>query len=249
MLGSDVLSVRLGGIYALRRLAEEYPDVYHVQVMQLFCAFVRNPVAISGLVELPTIETEPPHGVPPLREDIQAILNAIGVRTRKHIRFEGKARFQLNLSGSDLRGANLTGANLNSAPWEYPNEIAKSEILAFDRYTDLSGVKLCSAKLALAELQEVSLTGACLCDAWLGRTDLSNANLSEATLHGALSWGPILTGAKFSINGSWSARGIRQSDLDSCTAESDNPPDLSGAYDIETGAPLVWSGKPLDGAG
>ena len=43
MLGSEVLSVRLGGIYALQRLAEEEPKQYHVQIMRLFCAFVRNP--------------------------------------------------------------------------------------------------------------------------------------------------------------------------------------------------------------
>ena len=43
MLGSDVLSVRLGGIYALRRLAEEHPEEYHVQIMRLFCAYVRHP--------------------------------------------------------------------------------------------------------------------------------------------------------------------------------------------------------------
>ena len=39
MLGSEVLSVRLGGIYALQRLAEEHPGHYHLQVMNLFCAF------------------------------------------------------------------------------------------------------------------------------------------------------------------------------------------------------------------
>ena len=44
MLGSDVLSVRLGGIYALQHLAEDHPDQYHVQIMLLFCAFARRPV-------------------------------------------------------------------------------------------------------------------------------------------------------------------------------------------------------------
>ena len=44
MLGSNVLSVRLGGIYALRSLAEEHPEEYHVQIMRLFCVFVRHPI-------------------------------------------------------------------------------------------------------------------------------------------------------------------------------------------------------------
>ena len=43
MLGSNVLAVRMGGIYALTRLAEDYPEQYSVQIMELFCAFARNP--------------------------------------------------------------------------------------------------------------------------------------------------------------------------------------------------------------
>ena len=43
MLGSGVLSVRLGGIYALKRLAEEHPKEFHIQIIELFCAFVRHP--------------------------------------------------------------------------------------------------------------------------------------------------------------------------------------------------------------
>ena len=43
MLGSNVPAVRLGGTYALHRLAEESPEKYHFQVMSLFCAFVRRP--------------------------------------------------------------------------------------------------------------------------------------------------------------------------------------------------------------
>ena len=68
MLGSGVLSVRLGGIYALRRLAEEHPE-YHIQIMGLFCAFVRHPTEDSGRkvekVELSDSDLEPadaPHG-------------------------------------------------------------------------------------------------------------------------------------------------------------------------------------------
>ena len=43
MLGSMVLSVRIGGIYALAGLAREHPEDYHTKIMRLLCAFVRNP--------------------------------------------------------------------------------------------------------------------------------------------------------------------------------------------------------------
>ena len=48
MLGSEVLAVRLGGIYALQRLAQEHPKQYHIQIMRLFCAFARNPTVESS---------------------------------------------------------------------------------------------------------------------------------------------------------------------------------------------------------
>ena len=49
MLGSELLSVRLGGIYALQRLAENHPGQYHIQIMHLFCAFVRHPTTDASV--------------------------------------------------------------------------------------------------------------------------------------------------------------------------------------------------------
>lgn len=45
MLGGDTLIERLGGVYALRRLALEYPKGSHVEVMRLLADFVRYPTA------------------------------------------------------------------------------------------------------------------------------------------------------------------------------------------------------------
>lgn len=68
MLGNDVFSVRLGGIYALRRLAEEHPEQYHIQAMQLLCAFVRNPTKD---------EKEQSGDDPKPRQDVQVALDAV----------------------------------------------------------------------------------------------------------------------------------------------------------------------------
>ena len=43
MLGSEVLSVRLAGVYALQRLAGEYPEQYHIQTVRLFRAVYARP--------------------------------------------------------------------------------------------------------------------------------------------------------------------------------------------------------------
>lgn len=105
-LSSGVLWVRLGGIYSLQRLAEEYPTQYHVQVMQLLCAFVRSPI------EDPTITlttTGPP------RDDVQNAMTAIGRRDGRRIRLELDSGFKLDLRSANLTRVWLRDANLSKA--------------------------------------------------------------------------------------------------------------------------------------
>ena len=79
MLGNEVRSVRLGGIYALQRLAEEHPEQYHIQVMRLFCAFVRLPTRNQSL-ESGQMEIEP-GTLLGIRQDIEAVMEAIRLFT------------------------------------------------------------------------------------------------------------------------------------------------------------------------
>ena len=58
MLGNDVLAVRWAGIYALERLAKDHPWEYHVQIMNLLCAFVRNPTADDEGEAAPCVRTK-----------------------------------------------------------------------------------------------------------------------------------------------------------------------------------------------
>ena len=85
-LGNSILSVRSGGIPELRQLASEQPEQYHMQIMQLFCAFVRNP---AGEAEGPVMgydhDGEPIRG---LREDVQEVMYAIGRRSDAGINLE-----------------------------------------------------------------------------------------------------------------------------------------------------------------
>ena len=108
MLGSGVPSVRLGGIYALRILAEEHPRRYGVQVLRLFAAFVRHPT-----------REERPTGVLEPRSDVQAIMEAVGSYDRSGLAlgrgvldFHGADLEFVDLSYKDLSGANLMEANL-----------------------------------------------------------------------------------------------------------------------------------------
>ena len=164
MLGSEMLQVRLGGIYALEHLAHEHPEEYHIQIMQLLCAFVRTPPEgneKSGATDGDQQATR-------LREDVQAILSAIGKRSEAQIHVEKQRESRLNLSHVNLVGAKLSDTNLF---W---------------------------AKLEYAKLSEVLLDGANLQHVNLFRTDLFRANLIGVNLHKAFLRDTNLTGAHLS---------------------------------------------------
>lgn len=146
MLGGDILTVRLGGIYALASLARDYPEQYHVQIIRLFCAYARNP---------PVTEEKPPHPASP-RADVQAVMAEIGGRSEADLRLEKMVDFRLDLRDADLRSTNLGGANLRGA-----NMIGAKVDTANFRDADLSGAVF----LGIEELRKVapwypSLSGA-----------------------------------------------------------------------------------------
>ena len=93
MLGNEVLSVRLGGIYALQRLAEERPEQYHVQIMRLFCAFARHPTQDHRL-ESEQIEFHPDNQLG-LRQDLEAVILAIESRPKSRIELENRENFSV----------------------------------------------------------------------------------------------------------------------------------------------------------
>ena len=111
MLGSDVLSVRLGGIYALRRLAEEYPEQYYVQAMGLLGAFVRNPTGKERGANPQYFDDDLEETVPVTREDVEAVMNAIGRRSEVELQYELAVNFRLDLHGADLGGISVENLN------------------------------------------------------------------------------------------------------------------------------------------
>ena len=274
MLGNSVFSVRMGGIYALQRLAQEYPQQYHIQIMELFCAFARYPTGSEGVTGGPYADE--PSDPPKLREDIQAVLTAIARRSEAALACERAANdYRLDLLGADLGGAALQGANLARAGLQISN-LAHANLVG----ANLSGARLGAANLYKAQLMdanfhEADLTEANLSHSMCHRVNLSNAHLNanlsyahlaSANLSGAIigagdMTGAILDNAKLSGTVFWDSNELinddasfgrpllsrlTQSQLDKARADPDNPPTIpEGAVDVETGEPLVWHGKPL----
>ena len=146
MLGSDVLSVRIGGVHTLRDLAVEHPDRYQVWVMRLLCAFARNPakgVADGGELATSRMYSDVPFLM--LREDLQAVMDVIRGRSNADVHLEEREGFSLQLQYADLRGATLHGADLRRAIlWG----------------ADLSGAFLASTRLDCVRLNDARLSDA-----------------------------------------------------------------------------------------
>ena len=169
MLGSKVLPVRIGGIYGLKQLAGEYPEKYHVEVMRLFCSFVRGGTAGGMFVE-----------------DGKAVLDAIGARRKCHQRLERDAEYWLDLSSASLEHASLLDANLSSLELGAVEGDARPK----PRCTDLSGANCREANFGSANLKNVDLSRAFFLGANLSDVDLSGANLSGARFSGSDDWKP-----------------------------------------------------------
>jgi len=165
---SKNLELRLGGIYALERIARESEED-HWSIMEVLTAYVRQhaprrPEEAQQVEEDATVEKKyvkkyvevsalrflrgksEPSEVPDLAADIQAIMTVIGRRTRSlgHGEPEPLDLHETNLPGTNLEGADLTAANLSAA----------NLTEAMFREADLSGADLKETDLAQDQLEE-----------------------------------------------------------------------------------------------
>ena len=243
MLGSEVLAVRLGGIYALQHLAEDEPKQYHVQIMRLLCAFVRNPAKEGKDTALSRYR---------VREDVQAAMTAIGNRSDTDVELEKKENFELDLMFAELFEKGATGMNdsdedIDPSLLVGVNLIGANLSKANAAGACLTGAKLIGANLSKAYLTGASLTGAHLTGARLIGANLSSANLAGSYLNLASLTDVNLTDANLTGALLLGARGLTQNQLDQASADPDNPPEWNGLRDAKTGAPLEWHGKPCRG--
>jgi len=177
-LGSDNISIRLGGIYALERIAKD-SERDHWTIMEVLSAFVRENAPLKEDLEAKKAEGE--QQPQKLRTDIQAALTVIGRRDTE----KDPENQRFNLSNTDLRGADLREANLQGANFYQANLQGTILIEAQLQGADLGKVNLQQANLIEANLQGTILTEAQLQEAFLNRTNLQQADLMGANLQGA----------------------------------------------------------------
>jgi hypothetical protein len=199
-LGSDKLDVRIGGIYALERIARDSAKD-HPAVMEVLTTFIRDhsrepwppPETASGArteaaswalpgtvtaqrqartVRYLAARSSSPTGNPPEHERLPRpdIQAAINVVRRRDARNDLE---RIDLTRADLRGANLRNA-------EFGGVTVRIGRFSFDlggailRDADLRDATLIEANLRRADLTGADLTGVDLTDAYLSGAELGD---------------------------------------------------------------------------
>jgi hypothetical protein len=191
-LGDEKLDVRLGGIYALERIARDSAND-HPTVMEVLTAFVRvhsakaaedqsaaaaGPSAVRR--PLPARPGQPlVYAVPAwagerqLRSDLSAIVTVLSRRRVEH----ESASDRINLRAAQLKRADFRDAQLKEAAF-YDARLEGA---------DFRGAQLEGATFQSAELKEASFRGA----------QLEGADFLAAGLEGAAFWDAQLKEAEF----------------------------------------------------
>ena len=143
-LGAEKLDVRIGGIYALERVARDSKRD-HPTVMEVLTAFIRVHSHEQWSGPYPDGDPEAKW----TRPDIQA---AVTVVTRRDAKRDIR---KIDLGVADLGGADLSGADLSGA------DLRGTDFRAADlSYVDLTGADLRGANLNFANLDGANLDGA-----------------------------------------------------------------------------------------
>src|SRR5215204_1348358 len=175
--GKPKLELRLGGIYALERIAKDSPERDYSTVMEVLTAYVRQNTPThskedtkqqSGSTGEQTEQSFTRASAEEPRLDIKAVLDVVGRRQEDRVPEEYRVTPDFRkinlcrtiLSGAFLSRAKLTGANLSGA--------------------NLWGADLREAILREAILGEADLRGTDLRGTDLRGTDFNGANLTGA---------------------------------------------------------------------
>lgn len=181
-IGSDNLDVRLGGIYALERVARNSP-ADRPQIQYLLGGYLRNhspwpPREAPEDFEHPTPQVDEVQWLYVRATDVQVVMDVLGRRLR------APDERPLYLSRVDLRSANLNRADLSGAIIRHAN-LSRAW---------LGGAVLDGANLENSDLRQARAPGASFRRANLTRAHLQGAELRDADLREAILSGADLRG-------------------------------------------------------
>ncbi|MDQ3694550.1 MAG: pentapeptide repeat-containing protein [Chloroflexota bacterium] len=205
-LGDADLTIRLGGIYALERIARD-SERDHETVMEILAAFARQRSAAetaaeqllvgSGTPVAATADERAPTTMmlSSLRDiplDVDVVLKVI---SRRDSTRDGADC--IDLSGMNLTRAVFSGSSLNLTNVCLRNaDLRSAKLAGVDFFeADLMGTNFSGADLDRANLSGAQLTGANFVGANLSQANLTGANLTAADLRQATLQGTVLRDA------------------------------------------------------
>lgn len=270
MLGHGELPVRLGGLFALKRLARDHPAEFRQEVLELLVEFVRSPPA--GQQDQPMVwDMWLRLERPAVRQDVQAAAIAIVTMVNSTVDQEDTTLQQaldfreaklcsvdltgLRLCGADLRNADLTFARLDRA------DLGDAQLQgANGRYARLTEANLFGADMSDADFSDAHafdatfctavmparMVNARLCEADFTGAKFRNTDLSGADLHRANLSAAQFAGTRYWISHAGPHEGkpedvrISQEQLDEAVADPEQPPNLVRLSILDES-----TGKPL----
>lgn len=191
-LGSDKLDVRIGGLHALWRIAEQ-SDRDRDAIISIQAAYLRTHLPWPpGGPQAPPVDA-PINDIAPLETrvaDAQVALTALGSLCRH------REQSWVNLSLTDLRRADCDGlwfaeVNFDRACMEaaglYHANLTQASLVSVNlRHTDLTTAVLRRARCVLSDLRGAKMVETDLRDADFTETDLRESNLRKADARGAV---------------------------------------------------------------
>ncbi|MDQ3816188.1 MAG: pentapeptide repeat-containing protein [Acidobacteriota bacterium] len=172
-LGSEKMEIRLGGIYALERIARDSDKDYET-ILEILTAFVREHTPRKE-DDKSTNDVEP-------RTDIQAILTVLGRRPKPWTIEMGISRM-LNLNETDLRGINLSDAHFEGTFFFRAN--LKGSMLGGHFRSSVFNQAVVDGSNLNGDFQSVNFNNASLRQVWFN-SDATHASFSSADLQEAI---------------------------------------------------------------
>ena len=234
-IGSNKEEFVIKGIYALERIAKDYPRERST-IMEILTAFVRKnspiPAEIKKLSYQPEEKIKALEKLKPVNDQVKTALKVIGrLNPDPENSQEDIGFLVIDLSESNLSSANFENANLERANFEHANfqhaELGRTNLNSVNlEHANLKDAKLEHANLKRGRLGRVNLHSARLEHAQLDYANLANAQLNIAYLESVILEGATLEFANLTSailkNANLTSANLFRADLTSANLTSAN---------------------------
>lgn len=178
-LTDENIFARLGGIYALERIARESPKD-HGPIMEILTAYVREEAPWPPKNDVESARKHP-------NADIQAILQVIGRRNVDHEPSTEQQILLHDLNNTNLQGSDMNGLNFERVSFRDSNLCGAGIRRSILRYCRLQRADLKFAHLDYSDISNSLAEGcdfsrASLCGVNLDNSDLRNAIFFNASV-------------------------------------------------------------------